>query len=292
MSINQNPIKTNRASDLIVNQIITSGVKNKQKNTNSALLHSAFHTNQSQKQLTSSTNISQAISIKNKQPKLSIASVASLKHDTALIKRKLKVHNVLIEPDINESEALAAKSLTNDYVIINSLTLNELDVYKANLIKNSSVMIGKDYESDKLQVEIENLKRMRQDYGTDWLLSTPNLLVNRIETLKENTDETVNIESSSECVASAVEKDLETKLADSNIIESFVVYRMICVGDENIVDLNDLIIKICIVSLNDKYLIEKDETDTEFLSVNQLADITDIKIAKQEWETYCFTLLL
>ena len=59
---------------------------------------------------------------------------------------------MLIEPEMDGNQTEAS-----DFIIINSFNpvLDSVD-YKTNLINSSSVMIGKDYESNKLQIEIEN----------------------------------------------------------------------------------------------------------------------------------------
>ena len=62
------------------------------------------------------------------------------------------------------------------------------------------------------------------------------------------------------------------------MIDSFVVYRTLCENSDSDLDSTDLVTKVCILSLNESFLIEKDETDTEFLSINAFADFADIAV--------------
>lgn len=76
-------------------------------------------------------------------------------------KRKLKANNIFIEHE------------ENDYLIISTNT-NQLDPSRASMTNKFSTSF--EYESTTLQNEIEKMKQMRQNYGTNWLLSTPNLI--------------------------------------------------------------------------------------------------------------------
>jgi len=69
-------------------------------------------------------------------------------------KRKLKANNVLIEQDENTED---------EYLIVN---VNQLDPSKSSLNNKLSISYS-EYESNNLQIEIENMKLMRQNYGTD-----------------------------------------------------------------------------------------------------------------------------
>lgn len=69
-------------------------------------------------------------------------------------RRKLKANNVLIEQD---------ETTEDDYLIV---SINQLDPSKSSL-NNKLSMSYSEYESNSLQIEIENMKLMRQNYGTD-----------------------------------------------------------------------------------------------------------------------------
>ena len=112
--------------------------------------------------------------------------------------------------------------------------------------------LNTEYESNKLQSEIANMKQMRQSYGPDWLLSAPKLQVDNVShttTDKSNKDD--SDASSIEAIDERPDEDnvlakqKSSRATISNIIESFVVYRIIERTD------------ICVVSLSDTCIIEK-----------------------------------
>ena len=270
LSVHQNPIHSNPLCGNIVNEILALTDNNNQlkRTKDFPAFQKVSNTNKSKK--------SQAIQINKlvySSPKLNTGSLPLKQNET--VRRKLKAHNVLIEPEMdgNQNEA-------SDFIIINSFNpLSDSVDYKTNLINSSSVMIGKDYESNKLQIEIENLKRMRQDYGTDWLLSTPNLIIK--SNPKENTSDIKEAQFTADSTNGSnktEEENIQNKLEILHVIDSFVVYRTLCENSDSDMDSTDLVTKVCILSLNESFLIEKDETDTEFLSINAFADFTDINI--------------
>lgn len=98
------------------------------------------------------------------QNDLTITShIRTNKIEPANSRRKLKANNILIEHD------------DQDYVIISSSN-NLIDSSKASVPNNIISTSYTEYESNNLQSEIEKMKQMRKNYGTDWLLSTPNLI--------------------------------------------------------------------------------------------------------------------
>ncbi len=191
-----------------------------------------------------------------------VSLAASLGATSYKRKSKLKVNNVVIDQ-------LTDNPLEKGYILINSVT------YEATSLPKEMQLIGSftaDYESTKLQTEIENLKKMRLNYGTDWLLSTPKLQVNEQPVVAVG-------EKSSEDSVAGVEQEVggesgSGRSSISNIVDSFVVYRSEIgkkSGDEGV--------KMCILSLSESSVIEKDELNAEVLSVTQLAEVCDIVIA-------------
>ena len=89
-----------------------------------------------------------------------------LRHAAATQRKsiRLKPNNILIEQE-NEQESADENNTT--VAVSASASLSAA----TNVAATSS-----SFDSRALQSEIEHLKRMRQNYGTDWLLSTPNML--------------------------------------------------------------------------------------------------------------------
>lgn len=168
-------------------------------------------------------------------------------------KRKLKANNILIEQDERSED---------DYLIINT---KSLDLSKASL-NNKLSMSYSEYESNNLQIEIETMKQMRQNYGTDWLLSTPNLIAAKPSLIEEPQIEVYKSETN---------LDLLDQKVLENVTDPFVVYKFLNV-DDSLQDSEAK--KTCVLlSLNDIYLIEKDETNTDFLDLEELAHLEQIK---------------
>lgn len=120
---------------------------------------------------------------------------------------------------------------------------------------------------------------MRFDYGTDWLLSTPNLQVESIQNEASNDlNQVKDMTEEKESVTS----DLSSI---SNIVDSFVVYRskqnLISLEHEfNVINENET--KMCIISLSETSVIEKDELNIEILSVNQLENLYEVNLTNDE----------
>lgn len=163
-----------------------------------------------------------------------------------------------------------------------------------HLVRDSLPVVNNEYESDKLQSEIENMKKMRQNYGTDWLLSAPNLQIGNVsetdaKSNKHNNDNDSDL-SSIEPIDEKPEDDIDLDTRQqpnpnslrhsiSNIVESFVVYRITSTqADGN----NSERTEICVVSLSDTCLIEKDELNAEILAINYLLELADIEITNED----------
>ena len=182
-----------------------------------------------------------------------------------LNRRRRKANNILIETEETEQE--------NDFVII-STTSTSLNKSFTNSSK-ASVSNGTQYESSKLQNELDTMKRMRQNHGDDWLLSTPNLVIKSTQEVKLNYIEDVfKTKSSIDKNILPIDKTLSKDLED--IIESFVVYRFIEDNDEPNDKMKKTVTtdkKMCILSLSTKSLIEKDESNTIIFNLNEYSDI-------------------
>lgn len=168
-------------------------------------------------------------------------------------KRKLKANIILIEHEQEEDG--------DDYVIINR-SGNENKLALARSFTNQNLSM--DYDSGKLQSEIENLKKMRQNYGTDWLLSTPNLVLNDIRQGFGIGKEKMMLDDLETCIAKTESLDIEDNL---RVIESFPVY---CIGEEGEETC------LCILSIDEKHLIERDEANKKLLSLNEISNLADI----------------
>jgi len=192
-------------------------------------------------------------------------------------KSRLKVNNVIIDQ-------ATENPIEKDYILINSVTHEA-----SSLPKEFVGSFTADYESKKLQTEIENLKKMRLNYGTDWLLSTPKLIVNEqaTEVVEPVDDNTAPIE----CDKNIDDNGFESNSGQSsiNILDSFVVYRSefrnaiglnrdLSGGHDN----NNDKLKVCIISLSESSVIEKDEFNIEVLSIRHLSEVCDIKIVRDD----------
>ena len=122
---------------------------------------------------------------------------------------------------------------------------------------------------------------MRQNYGTDWLLSTPNLILNNNATIISNKkNEVSNLAVNPKETTKYTNKynNIEIK----NEIETFAVYRSICDTNSGDFIIDDK--KLCILSLNDKYLIERDETNTEILNLEEISLLNVINLIAKSAE--------
>ena len=141
-------MKNDLYCDLVIAEIKTH------RNTKRANLDTK--NNKASGQMTKSVNKKPISSVRSKiqsLPEEAKSSGMSAKMEP-FSKRKLKANNVLIEQDENTED---------DYLIVN---LNQLDPSKSSL-NNKLSMSYSEYESNNLQIEIENMKLMRQNYGTD-----------------------------------------------------------------------------------------------------------------------------
>jgi hypothetical protein len=200
-------------------------------------------------------------------------------------KRRLKPNVIFIEQD-NPSDQ-NTETITEDIAnVANSLSSASLQLNKY------SKSVSNHYDPNKLKLEIEMMKKMRQSYGTDWLLSTSNLNSN-----SSNMNNSLNLVFSSKTSIQANSNKLMLNTLDdnkqnklsiddiNNVIDSYAVYRSIEPISNNLNDQADnaldLSIIICILSLTDLYMVEKDETNLELLSINKYTDLSDIKIINE-----------
>lgn len=154
------------------------------------------------------------------------------------------------------------------------------------------------FDSRKLQSEIENMKKMRQNYGTDWLLSTSSLLEKAPQQSKSKDKQSTNAtgqSSNNKPNQMNEENDDDDELATrvGNILESFAVYRSI---EFSVLDLmssepgedhqeaagssadEDVTRTVCILSIGERCLVEKDEANAKVLCLNEIANLSDIKL--------------
>jgi hypothetical protein len=206
---------------------------------------------------------------------------STLRHDN---KRRLKPNVIFIEQDNDEQNT---ERVTDDIENV----ANSLSSATLQLNKYSKSFSGH-YDPNKLKQEIEMMKKMRQSYGTDWLLSTPNLNSN---SLNINNSSNFLISSKTNTTQSnsnnqTLDENSKNKLSINeinNVIDSFAVYRSIepisnsNLNDDQIENALDSSIIICILSLTDLYIVEKDETNMELLSINKYSDLADIKIINE-----------
>lgn len=197
-----------------------------------------------------------------------------------LTRKRVKPNFISIEPDQDDE--------SSDYFVVNSDKMHQSETVRF------SISQGTDYDPNKLQKEIESLKKMRQNYGTEWLLSAPTLAtsqtvastslnfksnLNDSYQLKEETENELNKETKNSS------SDLKQFIKTCSIIESFPVYRSIQ-SDSGECDAQIL----SILSLNEKYIIEKDETNQLILFSNEYAQLDDIQFKPENM--YDFEALL
>lgn len=185
-----------------------------------------------------------------------------------LTKKRVKPNFISIEPDQDDD--------SNDYFVVNPDKAHHSETLRF------SISQGTDYDPSKLQKEIENLKKMRQNYGTEWLLSAPTLATAQtvastsLSFKSGNLNDSYQLKEETETELSKEMKnsssDLKQFMKTCSIIESFPVYRSIQ-SDSDEADAQIL----SILSLNEKYLIEKDETNQLVLFSNEYAQLDDIQ---------------
>lgn len=148
------------------------------------------------------------------------------------------------------------------------------------------------FDSRQLQSEIENIKKMRQNYGAEWLLSTSSLLIPATTTTVSGS-KAKSTSNESERTGKEPESTVVNEISDSeertgSIIDSFAVYRSI---EFSVLDLNmgdqderkgaleedNQTKTICILSVTENCLVEKDETNSSVLCFNEIANLSDIK---------------
>jgi hypothetical protein len=267
------------------------------------------------------------------------ANINNSNSNMSTSQRKLRAHNVLIEQDEE----------FDDYYIVNHAKNSQTNIIDTKTVKNNNLEIKLlsssigDYESSKLQVEIENMKKMRHNYGTDWLLSTPSLLDfnkqilnDKMANISNNKDQerqrliSSNNDDSKTNSKSRYDERMEhkrlinqnllketTNMNEIKIMESFAVYRSFTFnstfsnnnnntkGDnfdlefdlrsrssandkEDTNDYNSVC--LCIISLTENYMIEKDETNAEILSIDEYADLESIELFFTTSKQYGFIL--
>ena len=232
-------------------------------------------------------------------------------------KRKLRVNQILIEQQqrpngfstaATDEERQAA--LTN--ASINSTQLQQQQTYRlssethsldfANASTKStkstsggsgSGVRAKAYDASKLKSELDQLKKIREDYGTEWLLSTQTLgsdaqydAATSIASSLQDKKPAAFMFAHAAAAAAAVKQQADEAGAEevrsvlaAPIAESFVVYRSTTTTTDHDHDDNDTAMTdVCILSLSDVYLIEKDETNTELLAYHAFSSLTDIHI--------------
>lgn len=198
--------------------------------------------------------------------------------------RKLRAHNVLIEQDDSD-----------DYYIVNNKNTEEHNVDSmANQVNDISGMkflstsIG-DYDSSKLQSELENLKKMRQNYGTEWLISTPSFveitkLMPAQRVVTEQTTNSTNENKQKE--DSEIPPSLPVEDTEQGVVESFAVYKSVLSNSSPMVVNFELDLEeeassktiMCFLTITERQLIEKDETNTQRIGANELSDLESIEI--------------
>jgi len=152
------------------------------------------------------------------------------------------------------------------------IALNEREI-KFKKMQNES-MTSKSYESKTLQNDIENLKKLRMSYGADWLLTSPDLKNNFQES---STTTKIALISENNLPKTSERKEKESTLLQNfdNIIESFVIYRTTLTEESqmqtNLAISNDT--EIIILSLNEKYLLEKDELNTKVVYFDEYVNL-------------------
>ena len=136
--------------------------------------------------------------------------------------------------------------------------------------------VNADYDSDRLQKELDHLKKSRKLYGAQWLLSSPNLLT---VPLSDDSLGKTPAPMKVETLKDIIERNQEMKdneFSSAVIIDSFAVNKI------NIsVDAEFSETKICFLALSEKYLIEKDEINQDINEYYEFIHFIDGKIDRE-----------
>lgn len=176
---------------------------------------------------------------------------------------RLKPNNILIEQPSEESQ---------DFVIIKKNNESDSE-QEANQL--SSSLLSNYLQPDKLQNELEYYKVMRQKYGTGWLSVLPNDSNNE-QGIKVKSDEKLH-----EIVQNEINLD-KIQLNDSNlnIMETYLVYKKVDISqiDQflNTQTFDDEDTSVSILCLDERYLIEKDETNSTILAKYEYSNLSEI----------------
>lgn len=158
------------------------------------------------------------------------------------------------------------------------------------------------FDSRKLQNEIETLNKMRLNYGTDWLLSSSNLIEAKnslgvspsASKTQQDQPESEAPKETTTTTTNSDDKNMETERTGV-IVESFPVYRSI---EFSVLDLkskppetatsepDDETKTICLLAISERCLIEKDETNSSVLCLNDLANLSQIDLSLDSMYTY------
>jgi hypothetical protein len=134
--------------------------------------------------------------------------------------------------------------------------------------------VNSDYDSNRLQKELDYLKKSRKLYGAQWLLSSPHLLASSVDD-KDKLKIPLNVET----LKDVIDINQEMKTNDLNnaiIIDSFAVNKI-----NNSIDVEYSETKICFLAISEKYLIEKDEINQEINEFYEFIYFIDGKIDKE-----------
>jgi hypothetical protein len=134
--------------------------------------------------------------------------------------------------------------------------------------------VNSDYDSNRLQKELDYLKKSRKLYGAQWLLSSPHLLASSVDDKDK-----LKIPLKVETLKDVIDINQEMKTNDLNnaiIIDSFAVNKI-----NNSIDVEYSETKICFLAISEKYLIEKDEINQEINEFYEFIYFIDGKIDKE-----------
>ena len=175
---------------------------------------------------------------------------------------RLKPNNILIEQADEEN---------SDFLIIKKNNESDSE-QEANQL--SSSLLSNFLQPDKLQNELEYYKTMRQKYGTGWLSVLPN-------EANEQTHKVKSGEKLHEIVKTEINLDkIHFNDSNLNIMETFLVYKTIDVNqiDQllNTQTFDDEDTSVSILCLDERYLIEKDETNSKILAQYEYTNLSEI----------------
>jgi hypothetical protein len=134
--------------------------------------------------------------------------------------------------------------------------------------------VNSDYDSHRLQKELDYLKKSRKLYGAQWLLSSPHLLPSSVDDKDK-----LKIPLKVETLKDVIDINQEMKTNDLNnaiIIDSFAVNKI-----NNSIEVEYSEAKICFLAISEKYLIEKDEINQEINEFYEFIYLIDGKIDKE-----------